>query len=79
MSTPATLSPPLASDTDDLADVLVIGGGPAGSLHQRTDLPDTDPEQAHCLTTGELSSIWVAPRRSPRQRPPSAPHQGDLA
>ncbi|WP_437839169.1 hypothetical protein [Sorangium sp. So ce1153] len=31
MSTPATQSPPLASGTDDLADVLVIGGGPAGA------------------------------------------------
>ncbi|WP_437626045.1 FAD-dependent oxidoreductase [Sorangium sp. So ce1151] len=48
-------------------------------LHQRTDLPDTDPEQAHCLTTGGLSSIWVAPRRLPDQRLSSAPHQGDLA
>ncbi|WP_437513771.1 FAD-dependent oxidoreductase [Sorangium sp. So ce1099] len=52
-------------------------------LHQRTDLPDTDPAQAHCLTTGGLSSIWVAPRRLPDQRPssapPPAPHQGDLA
>ncbi|WP_434047075.1 MULTISPECIES: hypothetical protein [Sorangium] len=44
-------------------------------LHQRTDLPDTDPGQAHCLITGGLSSIWVEPRRLPHPPPPG----GDLA
>ncbi|WP_437562053.1 FAD-binding protein [Sorangium sp. So ce542] len=31
MSTPATPSPPRASEIDDVADILVIGGGPAGA------------------------------------------------
>ncbi|WP_437878097.1 FAD-dependent oxidoreductase [Sorangium sp. So ce513] len=44
-------------------------------LHQRTDLPDTDPGQAHCLISGGLSSIWVEPRRPPHLQPPG----GDLA
>ncbi|AUX31203.1 MULTISPECIES: FAD-dependent oxidoreductase [Sorangium] len=48
-------------------------------LHQRTDLPHTDPDQAHCLATGGLSSIWVEPRRPPHGSGPPAPDQGDLA
>ncbi|WP_437727485.1 FAD-binding protein [Sorangium sp. So ce861] len=51
-------------------------------LHQRTDLPHTDPDQAHCLATGGLSSIWVEPRRPPHEPgppAPDAPDRGDLA
>ncbi|WP_437614301.1 FAD-binding protein [Sorangium sp. So ce834] len=49
-------------------------------LHQRTDLPHTDPDQAHCLATGGLSSIWVEPRRPPHGSGPPAPaDRGDLA
>ncbi|WP_437320091.1 FAD-dependent oxidoreductase [Sorangium sp. So ce385] len=51
-------------------------------LHQRTDLPHTDPDQAHCLATGGLSSIWVEPRRPTHGSgppAPDAPDRGDLA
>ncbi|WP_437337829.1 FAD-binding protein [Sorangium sp. So ce394] len=46
-------------------------------LHQRTDLPHTDPDQAHCLATGGLSSIWVEPRRPTHGSGPPAPDASD--